>query len=129
LDKNIFKTASLFKRESLSWEWYNGNMNVLNVVREVLDIVYQWHRVPSSVKAKAVLLYFRGISLRYVQKYLSDEGYRVSIEAIREWFHSVDKMLKVLYIWNVKYETFWRWLSSFITLYTLLEVKTWSWKL
>lgn len=49
------------------------------------------------MKAKAVLLYFRGISLRDVQKYLSDEGYKVSIEAIREWFRSVGKMLRTLY--------------------------------
>jgi len=25
--------------------------------------------------------------------------------------------------WNAKYETVWGWLASFITLYTLLEVK------
>ena len=72
-------------------------MSALRLVRELLDKVYHWHRVPSSVKAKAVLLYFRGMSLRDVQKYLSDEGYRVSIEAIREWFHSVGKMLRALY--------------------------------
>ncbi len=59
--------------------------------------VYHWHRIPSSVKAKAVLLYFRGMSLRDVQKYLSDEGYGASIEAIREWFHSVGKMFRALY--------------------------------
>jgi len=26
--------------------------------------------------------------------------------------------------WNAKYETIWSWLVSFITLYTLLEVKS-----
>ena len=57
-------------------------MNTLNLVRDILDKVYHWHRVPSSVKAKAVLLYFRGMSLRDVQKYLSDEGYKGNIEAI-----------------------------------------------
>ncbi len=187
-------------------------MSAIRLVRELLDKVYHWHRVPSSVKAKAVLLYFRGMSLRDIQKYLSDEGYRVSIEAIREWFHSVGKMLRIIYTytlwvyvdeggrpvyasltarrdswtaqmvlsstkakvcttdkgpwyvsavrklpaewvhetfgkrnvverwffpikhrlrrfykrfpWNAKYETVWSWLSSFITLYTLLEVKS-----
>ncbi len=140
------------------------------------------------------------MSLRDVQKYLSDEGYRVSIEAIREWFHSVGKMLGALYTyalwvyvdetkikkrrkfyylwlavderggpvyasltakrdswtaqvmlsstranvverwfffikhrlrrfykrfpWNAKYETIWSRIASFITLYTLLEVKS-----
>ena len=42
-------------------------MSAIELVRELLDKVYHWHRVPSSVKAKAVLLY------------LSDEGYKVSI--------------------------------------------------
>ena len=37
------------------------------------------------------------MSLRDVQKYLSDEGYRVSIEAIREWSYSVGKILRALY--------------------------------
>ena len=54
-------------------------MNTLNLVRDILDKVYHWHSVPSSVKAKAVLPYFKGMSLRDVQKYLSDEGYSVSI--------------------------------------------------
>jgi len=109
------------------------------MIREVLDRVYRRHRVPSIVKAKAVLFYF----IRDVQKYLSYEGYKVSIEAISKWFHSVDKMLSALYTlavwvyvdetkirkqkrfpWNAKYETVWRWLASFITLYTLLEVKS-----
>jgi len=48
------------------------------------------------------------MSLRGVQKYLSDEGYRVSIEDRR----------------NARYETIRSWLASFITLYTLLEVKS-----
>ena len=72
-------------------------MSAIELVRELLDKVYHWHRIPSSIKAKAVLLYFRGMSLRDVQKYLSDEGYKVSIEAIREWFHSIGKMLRALY--------------------------------
>ncbi len=49
-------------------------MSGLQLVREILDKVYHWHRVPLIAKAKAVLLYFRGMSLKDVQKYLSDEG-------------------------------------------------------
>jgi len=41
------------------------------------------------------------MSLRDVQKYLSDEGYKVSTEAIREWFHSVGKMLRALYTYTL----------------------------
>ena len=37
------------------------------------------------------------MSLRDVQKYLSDEGYSVSIEAIRKRFHSVGMMLRAIY--------------------------------
>jgi len=66
-------------------------MNAPKLVRELLDKVYHWHRIPLSVKAKAVLLYFRGMSLRDVQKCLSNEGYKVSTEAIREWFLLSDK--------------------------------------
>ncbi len=77
-------------------------MSALRLVRELLYKVYHWHRVPSSVKAKAVLLYFRGMSLRDVQKYLSNEGYEVSIEAIREWFHSVGEMLKALLVYSAR---------------------------
>ncbi len=50
-------------------------MSTIKLVGQLLDKVY---------KAKAVLLYFRGVSLRDVQKYLSDEDYHVSIEAIRK---------------------------------------------
>ena len=78
-------------------------MSALKLVRELLNKVYHWHRVPSSVKVKAVLLYFRGMFLRDVQKYLSDEGYRVSMEAIREWFPSVGKMLRALYTYAYLY--------------------------
>jgi len=104
-------------------------MRELAIIREVLDRVYRWHRVPSMVKARAVLLYYKGMSLRDVQKYLSYEGYKVSIEAIRKWFHAMGKMLRALYTlavwvygdetkikkqkrfpWNAKYETVWRWL-------------------
>ena len=30
-------------------------MSALKLVRELLDKVYHWHRIPSSVKAKAIL--------------------------------------------------------------------------
>ncbi len=40
---------------------------------------------------------FRGMSLKYIHKYLSYECYCVSIEAIRKLFHSVGSILKDLY--------------------------------
>ncbi len=48
-------------------------MNATKLVRQLLDKTYHYHRVPASIKAKAVLLYFRGMSLRDARKYLSDE--------------------------------------------------------
>ncbi len=34
---------------------------------QILNKAYFWHKVPAKVKAKAVILYFRGLSLRDVQ--------------------------------------------------------------
>ena len=70
---------------------------MLKLVREILYKVYHWHRVSASVKAKALSKGKRSDPLlqRYVFKRCSEipnEGYRVSTEAIREWFHSVGKM-------------------------------------
>ena len=42
------------------------------------------------------------MSLGNVQKYLSDEGYKVSTEAIREWFHSFDEILKALLVYSAR---------------------------
>jgi transposase-like protein len=42
-----------------------------------------------SLKAEAVLLYFKGFSLRAVRVVLLHKGYEVSIETIWEWFHFV----------------------------------------
>ncbi len=97
-------------------------MSAIKLVSQLLDKVYHWHRIPSSIKAKAVLLYFRGMSLRDARKYLSDEGCYVSIEAIEEWFHSVGKMLRALYTYALwvyvdgtkikkRRKIYWLWLA------------------
>jgi len=64
-------------------------MEALQVIEEILSKVFKWHRFPVSLKAEAVILYFKGLSLRKVKKFLLHKGYEVSIEAIREWFHKV----------------------------------------
>ena len=46
---------------------------------------------------------------------------------VERWFFPIKHRLKRFYKrfpWNAKYETVWSWLASFITLYTLLEVKS-----
>jgi hypothetical protein len=39
-------------------------MEARQVIEEILNKVFKWHRFPVSLKAEAVLLYFKGISLR-----------------------------------------------------------------
>jgi transposase-like protein len=70
-------------------------MEALQLIEEILNRVFKWHRFPISLKAEAVLLYFKGLSLRAVREFLLHKGYKVSIETIREWFHAVGKALQV----------------------------------
>jgi len=45
-------------------------MEAIEVIEEILSRVFKWHRFPVSLKAEAVLLYFKGLSLRAVRKFL-----------------------------------------------------------
>ena len=69
-----------------------------------------------------MLLYFKGLSLRAVREFLLHKGYEVSIEAIREWFHTVGKALQAIYtiaVWvyvdetkvKVRDRTYYLWLA------------------
>ena len=83
-------------------------MEAIQVIEEILSKVFNWHRFPLSLKAEAVLLYFKGLSLRTVREFLLHEGYKVSIEALREWFHAVGRALQAVYttaIWVYVDET------------------------
>jgi transposase-like protein len=66
-------------------------MEARQAIEEILNKVFKWHRFPVSLKAEAVLLYFKGISLRAVREFLLHKGYEVSIETIRKWFHAVGR--------------------------------------
>jgi transposase-like protein len=59
-------------------------MQAIEVMEKILSKVFKWHRFPVSLKAEAVLLYFKGLSLRKVKKFLLHKGYEVSIETIRK---------------------------------------------
>jgi len=72
-------------------------METLKAIEEILSRVFKWHKFPVSLKAEAVFLYFRGLSLRAVKEYLLNKGYDVSIETIRKWFHAVGKALQAIY--------------------------------
>jgi len=69
-------------------------MKARQVIEEILSRVFKWHRFPVSLKVEAVLLYFKGLSLRAVREFLLYKDYEVSIEAIREWFHEVGRALR-----------------------------------
>ena len=78
-------------------------MRARQVIEEILSKVFKWHWFPVSLKAEAVILYFKGLSLRTVREFLLHKGYEVSIEAIREWSHAVGKALQAIYtiaVWD-----------------------------
>ena len=83
-------------------------MEAIEVVEEILSRVFKWHRFPVSLKAEAVLFYFKGLSLRAVREFLFHKGYEVSIETIKECFHALGRALKAVYtiaIWVYVDET------------------------
>jgi Transposase and inactivated derivatives len=45
-------------------------MKARQVIEEILNRVFKWHRFPVSLKAEAVLFYFKGLSLRTVREFL-----------------------------------------------------------
>ncbi|MFZ8787915.1 DDE-type integrase/transposase/recombinase [Thermocrinis sp.] len=74
-------------------------MKARQVIEEILNKVFKWQRIPVSLKAEAVLLYSKGLSLRAVRKFLLH---------IREWFHVVGRALQAVYtiaIWVYVDET------------------------
>jgi transposase-like protein len=66
-------------------------MEARQVIEEILSKGFKWHSFPVSLKAEAVILYFKRLFLRTVKKFLLHKGYKVSIETIREWFYAVGK--------------------------------------
>jgi transposase-like protein len=55
-------------------------MEAIQVIEEILSKVFKWHRFPVSLKAEAVLLYFKGLSLRAVREFLRRCQLLVSID-------------------------------------------------
>ncbi len=83
-------------------------MEAIQVIEEILSKAFKWHRFPVGLKAEAVILYFKGLSLRALREFLLHKGYKVSIETIREWFHAVGRALQAIYttaIWVYVDET------------------------
>jgi Transposase and inactivated derivatives len=97
-------------------------MRARQVIEEIISKVFKWHRFPVSLKAEAVILYFKGLFLRAVREFLLHKGYEVSIEAIRKWFHAVGRALQAIYtiaVWvyvdetkvKVRDRTYYLWLA------------------
>jgi transposase-like protein len=59
------------------------DMKALQLIGEIINKVFNRRRFPVSLRAGAVLLYFKGFSLRVVREFLLHKGYKVSIETIR----------------------------------------------
>jgi transposase-like protein len=64
---------------------------------EILSKFFKWHRFPVSLKAEAVIFYFKGLFLRAMREFLLHKGYEISIETIRKWFHAVGRALQAVY--------------------------------
>jgi Transposase and inactivated derivatives len=156
-------------------------MKARQVIEAMLNKVFKWHRFPVSLKAEAVLLYFKGLSLRTVREFLwlavdkkglpvfmhlsrrrdawtaklvlysakakgctTDKGpwYVSAVKglamewlhetfgkrnAVERWFFYIKHRIKRFYKrfpWNAKYETVYRWLASFIVIYTIMNLKS-----
>jgi len=74
-------------------------MEAIQVIEEILSKVFKWYRFPVSLKAEAVLLYFKGLSLRAVRKFLLHKGYEVSIETIRVDETKIKAGDRTYYLW------------------------------
>jgi hypothetical protein len=146
-------------------------MKARQVIEKILNKVFKWHRFPVSLKAEAVLFYFKGLSLRTVREFLwlavdekglpvfmhlsirrdawtaklvlynakakgctTDKGpWYVSAvkELAMEWLHEafgkrnvVERRFYKRFLWNAKYESVYRWLASFIVIYTIMNLKS-----
>jgi len=55
------------KNLRVSSGWVGYRLVFGQSIREVLNQVYRWHKVPSIVKARAVLLYFKGIKTSHTK--------------------------------------------------------------
>jgi transposase-like protein len=49
-------------------------MKARQVIEEILNKVFKRYRFPVSLKAEAVVLYFKGLSLRTVREFLLHKG-------------------------------------------------------
>ncbi|MCC6063037.1 MAG: diguanylate cyclase [Thermocrinis sp.] len=59
----------------IDWADTLRDMKAIQVIEEILSKAFKRHRFPVSLKAEAVLLYFKGLSLRAVREFLLHKGY------------------------------------------------------
>jgi len=59
----------------IDWADTLRDMKAIQVIEEILGKAFKRHRFPVSLKAEAVLLYFKGLSPRTVREFLLHKGY------------------------------------------------------
>jgi len=65
-------------------------------LEELFKKLEKLKRVETSIKSKAVILYF--VSFRKVAQIIEQEtGLKISPEAVRLWWHSLAKFLRAIY--------------------------------
>jgi hypothetical protein len=65
------------------------DMKALQVIEEVLNRVFKWCRFSVSPKAEAILLYFKGLSLRAVRGFLLHGSY---------WVYEINTKLQTIHL-------------------------------
>jgi len=105
-------------------------MKAIQVIEEIQSKAFKRHGFPVSLKAEAVLLYFKGLSLQKQRgapltrdlsmwvrsKGLQWNGY-MRLWGRRMWFYKGFPR-------NAKYEIVYRWFASFIVIYTIMNLKS-----
>ncbi len=69
-------------------------MGVIKKLEQYIRKVYHRNKISPRVKAKAVLLYHRGVALRKVEKFIKALGLKGSREAIRQWYHRLSELVE-----------------------------------
>ena len=57
--------------------------------------IFKRERIRTEIRALAIILYFSGLSFRDVSKILKAMRFRVSYEAVRNWYHRCKDIFNV----------------------------------
>ena len=57
--------------------------------------IFKRERRSTEIRALGIILYFLGLSFRDVSKLLKAMGFKVSYEAVRNWYHKCEDIFNV----------------------------------